>query len=72
MLGELTRGLELLNKATEAFRTTGDIPDLTRTLVWRASVKRCLGQYQASLADADEALTLPESSDNMYPLQADA
>jgi LuxR family maltose regulon positive regulatory protein len=59
--GEAERGLSLQNQAEAAF-----------TLVRRAVDHRLLGDYQASLADADEALTLAEGEENLRAVQAEA
>lgn len=72
MLGQVRRGLDLLNRAETAFRAKHDVPNLTRTLVWRAGVLRLLGQYQPSLADAEAALALVENDDNRRSLKAEA
>jgi len=72
MLGEVKQGLKKLNQAEAAFRMTDDVPDLIRTLVWRAGVKRLLGEYRASLDDVDGALALAETEKSMSTLQADA
>lgn len=70
--GEAERGLSLQNHAEAAFRTQGDMPHLARTLVRRAVDHRLLGDYQASLADADEALALAEGEENLRAVQAEA
>ena len=71
-LGEVERGLALLDQAEIIFRETQDLPRLARTLVRRAVDRRLLGEYQASLADADEALALSERNQDMLAIQAEA
>ena len=72
MLGEVARGLILLNQATTALRATDDQPLLARTLVRRAGAHRFLGQYQASLDDANEASALAEQREYMQAILAGA
>jgi LuxR family maltose regulon positive regulatory protein len=72
MQGNSRDGLELLNKAEAAFRKTGNIKDLANTLVRRATVHRFLGDYIAALHDANEALHMTETSDQMQTTHAHA
>ena len=72
MLGEVARGLALLSQAQVSLRKTKDLPSLARTLVRRATAHRFLGQYQASLADADEALALAEQDQGLCAIRAEA
>jgi ATP/maltotriose-dependent transcriptional regulator MalT/DNA-binding SARP family transcriptional activator len=72
MLGEVRRGLMLQNQAEAAFRATGDRPHLARTLVRRAIDHRLVGDYQASLADAREALALTEEDGSPCATYAEA
>jgi len=72
MLGEVERGLSLLNQAEIAFRASGDPSHLARTLVRRAVAHRFLANYQASMADADEALALAEGDEGLGDVQAEA
>lgn len=71
-LGEAERGLALLNQAEAAFRATGDRLGLARTLVRRAADHRLVGDYGASLADADEALGLSGEGERWHPIRAEA
>lgn len=71
-LGEAEQGLALLNQAETIFRETSDMPRLARTLVRRAVDRRLLGEYLASLADADEALALSQHDRDMLAIQAEA
>ena len=66
------RGLELLNQADAALRQVGDITGLALTLTRRATVYRLLGNYNAALHDANEALHLTEASDQMQSIHANA
>jgi tetratricopeptide (TPR) repeat protein len=62
--------LELLNKAEVVLRKTINFNDLASTLVRRATARRFLGDYHAALQDADEALQLTASSDQMQTTHA--
>jgi two-component SAPR family response regulator len=70
--GSSGEGLELLSKAEVAFRERIDMNGLANTLVRRATVYRFLGDYTAALDDANEALRLTESSDQMQTIHAHA
>jgi LuxR family maltose regulon positive regulatory protein len=72
MLGEAQRGLPLLNQAEVIFRAAGDRLRLARTLVRRETAHRLIGDYQASLADADEALALAEGDESLRAIWAEA
>ena len=72
MKGNAKEGLELLNQAEKSFREVDEIDSLALTLVRRAIVYRFLGDYTAALHDADEALHLTESSDQMQSIHANA
>jgi len=66
MLGNVTDGLSLLNQAEVSFRTSGDTNGLAHALVRRTTPYRFLGNYSASLMDAEEALILTnEKNDNV-------
>jgi DNA-binding SARP family transcriptional activator len=70
--GSSSEGLEFLCKAEDAFRETGDKYGLANTMVRRSTVYRLLGDYPAALNDANEALHLTESSDEMQTIHAHA
>lgn len=72
MLGQMERGLSLLNQAETAFRTTGDLLGLAFTLERRTVAHRFLGQYQASLSDADETLALSAGDERLRAVRAAA
>jgi ATP/maltotriose-dependent transcriptional regulator MalT/two-component SAPR family response regulator len=72
MLGEAEQGLSLQSQAEAAFRQAGDRPRLARTLVRRAVDHRLLGKYQASLADADEALAIARPDESPGDVWAEA
>jgi len=62
-LGQAEQGLSLQNRAETHLRATDDKIGLARVLAERAVAHRFLGDYQASLADADEALALVATGD---------
>lgn len=72
MLGEVEHGLSLLNQAEAAFRAAGNQSHLARTLVRQAVAYRFLGEYLASLANADEALALAEGDESLHDVWAEA
>lgn len=72
MLGEVERGLTLLNQAVSAFQSSNDRPNLARTLVRRAVAHRFLGNYAASLEDADQTLALTEADETLRAIRAEA
>ena len=72
MLGETSRGLALLNQAEVALRKTGDLPQLARTLVRRATAHRFVGRCPACLADAAEALSLADGDESLRSVRAEA
>jgi ATP/maltotriose-dependent transcriptional regulator MalT/two-component SAPR family response regulator len=72
MLGDVEQGVDLQNQAAAAFREANDLPGLARTLVRRATDQRMLGHYQASLADADEALAIARANPELRDVEAEA
>lgn len=62
-LGQVEQGLMLQNQAEEHLRAIGDQVGLARALSERTVAHRFLGDYQASMADADEALALVDRLD---------
>ncbi len=72
MLGEVEHGLSLLSQAEAAFRAAGNQSHLARTLVRQAVAHRFLGEYLASLANADEALALAEEDESLRDVWAEA
>jgi LuxR family maltose regulon positive regulatory protein len=66
------QGLSLLNQAVEYFRAEGDQVGLVRALAGRTVAKRFLGQYQASLSDAEEVLALAFEDESLRDVQAEA
>ncbi len=70
--GYSSEGLELLNRAEKALRRKKDITGLAINLVRRSTVNRFLGDYASAIADADEALSLTESNDQMQIIHANA
>jgi LuxR family maltose regulon positive regulatory protein len=72
MLGEVDHGLSLLDQAEAAFRSADNQPHLADTLVRQAVAHRFLGEYLASLANADEALALAEGDESLRDVWAEA
>lgn len=72
MLGEVERGLVLLNHAEETCRREDNTPELVRTLSRRTHAHRFLGDYAASLRDADEALALAKNDPSLRSFEAEA
>ena len=72
MLGDVKKGLPLLNEAERIQRSNNDISDLIKTLVWQASANRFLGNYQESLKYAEEALNLSEDNKEYRMTRAEA
>jgi ATP/maltotriose-dependent transcriptional regulator MalT/two-component SAPR family response regulator len=70
--GKVQSGLSLLDQAEIAFRSTGDVTNQALTLTRRAFAHRHLGNYSASLADADEALKLTADDDNLKSTRSEA
>ncbi len=71
-LGEVERGLVLLNHGEEICRRESNTPELVRTLSRRAHAHRFLGDYTASLQDADEAVSLAKNDPSLRPFEAEA
>ena len=72
MKGNLHEGLSLLDQAEQAFRLEKNVSGLTLTLVRRGIVYRFLGDYDASLRDANEVIELTEAKDDLQNLYAEA
>lgn len=70
--GDSQEGLHLLDRAAAIFNETDDVAGLALALVRRSTVHRLLGDYSASLRDADEVLRLTESIDQMQSTHANA
>jgi LuxR family maltose regulon positive regulatory protein len=65
MKGGLQEGLNLLDQAVLIYRQNKDVSGLTLALIRRATAYRFLGDYKASLLDAEEVIRLTESNENL-------
>ena len=72
MKGNLHEGLSLLDQAVRVFRLEKNVSGLTLTLVRRGIVYRFLGDYDASLRDANEVIELTEARDDLQTIYAEA
>ena len=72
MRGRVRYGLSLLDQAANSWRISGDAQNLALTLVRRSQAYRLLGNYMASIADADEALQLTVHRPNASSVRAEA
>ncbi|NQU30001.1 MAG: tetratricopeptide repeat protein [Anaerolineae bacterium] len=72
MLGNVEKGLPLLNQAVGAFRTSGDTASLARALVRRTTPHQFQGNHPASLIDAEEALFLTNEDDDSVVVNLEA
>lgn len=71
-LGDVKRGLPLLDQAEIALRAVGNSSQLAYTLVRRATYRRLVGDYQASLTDVDQVLALASIDENLREIRAEA
>ena len=72
MLGNVTKGLSLLNQAETSFRASENTIGLARALVRRTTAHQYQGNYLASLADAEEALVFTDRQKNVSDIKMDA
>ena len=72
MAGRVEEGMLFLNQALAILLTTGDVSLLAQTLTRRAVAHKFLPNYEASIADADEALTLVSSNKDLKFVKAEA
>jgi ATP/maltotriose-dependent transcriptional regulator MalT/DNA-binding SARP family transcriptional activator len=70
--GQVEKGLIYLDQAEAALRTHQYTSDLARTLARRATARRFLGNYEASLDDGYEALALCDQDNNSRSTRAEA
>lgn len=72
MRGKSRQALLLFDEAVSTFRIRSNASGLALALVRRAVVQHLLGDYAASLADAEEALNIPAETDDMLANHAEA
>lgn len=72
MKGNLQESNNLLDKAVAAYRKEHNKAGLTLALTRRANTLRLLGNYDESMRDIDEALSLSESNLELQPDYAEA
>jgi LuxR family maltose regulon positive regulatory protein len=72
MKGNLSEGLNLLNQAVQIYRAGQDVSGLTLALIRRATAYRFLGDYKASLSDAEEVIRLAGADENLQVFYAGA
>src|SRR5581483_1022702 len=70
--GDVRQGVELLNQAEAALRSRNDTKNLCITLVRRSVAYKYLGNYPASLLDAEEALQFSKNTDELQNVHAEA
>ena len=70
--GNYLEALTLLNEAERLYRKSGITKGLAVTLVRRATAHRNLGEYNASLRDAEEALQLTQNEADLQVVHAEA
>jgi len=70
--GKVQSGLSLLDQAEAAFQSTGDVTNHALTLMRRAFAHQHLGNYTASLSDAEAALRLTAEDDSLKSIRAEA
>ncbi len=70
--GQVEKSLEFLNQAEAMQRSQLDFSGLAQTLARRASAHRYMGNYQASIQDGTEALTLSQGDKSLDSVRAGA
>ncbi len=70
--GDIDHGIPLLNQADALFRKGEDQTNFAYNLVRRADILRLIGDYQASIEDASEALGLTKDNPQLRSLYAGA
>jgi LuxR family transcriptional regulator, maltose regulon positive regulatory protein len=72
MKGNLREGLNLLDQAVKIYRQDEDVSGLTLALIRRATAYRFLGDYKASLRDAEEVIRFAETKEELQIFYAGA
>ncbi|MBI5944905.1 MAG: tetratricopeptide repeat protein [Chloroflexi bacterium] len=72
MKGNLREGLSLLDQAEHIFRSDKNLPGLAMTLARRGVAYRFIGDFTASLQDANEVIEMTEARDDLQTLYAEA
>ena len=70
--GDTREGLLLLTQAEQVFRKDKNTYELNLTLIRRVAVHRLMGNYDASLQDAEEVIQSTQASDEMRLFYAEA
>ena len=70
--GSIQEGKDLLDKVVKILREKGDEKALADNLIRRSSALRFIGEYQASMQDAEEAIAITDKYPEMNDLYSEA